>query len=126
MRTLDKLNVDIHKLRNLILTYIEETQEEILRPLTQAEKFLLERDKKGSPTPTLDEYAENVTKEAIDGNLDPVIGREKEIDDVIAVLARRTKNNPVLIGEPGSWKNCCCRRFSSINFNRKSSRFLRW
>jgi hypothetical protein len=46
MRTLDKLNVDIHKLRNLILTYIEETQEEILRPLTQAEKFLLEREKK--------------------------------------------------------------------------------
>jgi len=104
MRTLDKLNVDINKLRNLILTYIEETQEEILRPLTQAEKFLLEREKKGSPTPTLDEYAENVTKEAIDGNLDPVIGREKEIDDVIAVLARRTKNNPVLIGEPGVGK----------------------
>ena len=104
MRTLDKLNVDIHKLRNLILTYIEETQEEILRPLTQAEKFLLEREKKGSPTPTLDEYAENITKEAIDGNLDPVIGREKEIDDVIAVLARRTKNNPVLIGEPGVGK----------------------
>jgi hypothetical protein len=50
MRTLDKLNVDIHKLRNLILTYIEETQEEILRPLTQAEKILLEREK-GSPTP---------------------------------------------------------------------------
>jgi ATP-dependent Clp protease ATP-binding subunit ClpC len=49
--------------------------------------------KKGSNS-TLDEYAENVTKEAIDGNLDPVIGREKEIDDVIAVLARRTKNNP--------------------------------
>ena len=104
MRTLDKLNVDIQKLRNLILTYIEETQEEILRPLTQAEKFLLEREKKGSPTPTLDEYAENITKEAIDGNLDPVIGREKEIDDVIAVLARRTKNNPVLIGEPGVGK----------------------
>jgi hypothetical protein len=41
MRTLDKLNVDIHKLRNLILTYIEETQEEILRPLTQAEKILV-------------------------------------------------------------------------------------
>ena len=104
MRTLDKLNVDVHKLRNLILAYIEETQEEILRPLTQAEKFLLEREKKGSPTPTLDEYAENVTQEAINGNLDPVIGREKEIDDVIAVLARRTKNNPVLIGEPGVGK----------------------
>jgi ATP-dependent Clp protease ATP-binding subunit ClpC len=45
MRTLDKLNVDIHKLRNLILTYIEETQEEILRPLHRL-KFLLEREKK--------------------------------------------------------------------------------
>ena len=46
MSTLDKLKVDIPKLRNLILTYIEETQEEILRPLTQAEKFLIDREKK--------------------------------------------------------------------------------
>ena len=104
MRTLDKLGVDINQLRNTILLYIEETQEEILRPLTQAEKFLLEREKKGSPTPTLDEYAENITKEAIDGNLDPVIGREKEIERVAQVLSRRKKNNPVLIGEPGVGK----------------------
>ncbi len=124
MRTLDKLNVDIHKLRNLILTYIEETQEEILRPLTQAEKFLLEREKKGSPTPTLDEYAENVTKEAIDGNLDPVIGREKEIDDVIAVLARRTKNNPVLIGEPGVGKTAVAEGLAQLILTEKVPDFL--
>ena len=124
MRTLDKLNVDIHKLRNLILTYIEETQEEILRPLTQAEKFLLERDKKGSPTPTLDEYAENITKEAIDGNLDPVIGREKEIDDVIAVLARRTKNNPVLIGEPGVGKTAVAEGLAQLILTEKVPDFL--
>ena len=124
MRTLDKLNVDIPKLRNLILTYIEETQEEILRPLTQAEKFLLERDKKGSPTPTLDEYAENVTKEAIDGNLDPVIGREKEIDDVIAVLARRTKNNPVLIGEPGVGKTAVAEGLAQLILTEKVPDFL--
>jgi ATP-dependent Clp protease ATP-binding subunit ClpC len=104
MRTLEKLHVDIPTLRNVILIYIEETQEEILRPLTQAEKFLIERDKKGSTTPTLDEYAENITKEAIDGNLDPIIGRQKEIDDLIAILARRTKNNPVLVGEAGVGK----------------------
>lgn len=104
VRTLRKLNVDINKLRNLIFSYIEETQEEILRPLTQVERFLVERGRKSSLTPTLDEYSENISKEAIDGNLDPVIGREKEIDDVIAVLARRTKNNPVLIGEPGVGK----------------------
>nr|YP_010472311.1 Clp protease ATP binding subunit [Navicula tsukamotoi]UVG41776.1 Clp protease ATP binding subunit [Navicula tsukamotoi]UVG41920.1 Clp protease ATP binding subunit [Navicula tsukamotoi] len=124
MRTLDKLNVDIHKLKNLILTYIEETQEEILRPLTQAEKFLLERDKKGSATPTLDEYAENVTKEAIDGNLDPVIGREKEIDDVIAVLARRTKNNPVLIGEPGVGKTAVAEGLAQLILTEKVPDFL--
>jgi ATP-dependent Clp protease ATP-binding subunit ClpC len=124
MRTLDKLNVDINKLRNLILTYIEETQEEILRPLTQAEKFLLEREKKGSPTPTLDEYAENITKEAIDGNLDPVIGREKEIDDVIAVLARRTKNNPVLIGEPGVGKTAVAEGLAQLILTEKVPDFL--
>ena len=124
MRTLDKLNVDIQKLRNLILTYIEETQEEILRPLTQAEKFLLEREKKGSSTPTLDEYAENVTKEAIDGNLDPVIGREKEIDDVIAVLARRTKNNPVLIGEPGVGKTAVAEGLAQLILTENVPDFL--
>ena len=124
MRTLDKLNVDIQKLRNLILTYIEETQEEILRPLTQAEKFLLEREKKGSSTPTLDEYAENVTREAIDGNLDPVIGREKEIDDVIAVLARRTKNNPVLIGEPGVGKTAVAEGLAQLILTENVPDFL--
>ena len=124
MRTLDKLSVDIQKLRSLILTYIEETQEEILRPLTQAEKFLLEREKKGSATPTLDEYAENVTKEAIDGNLDPVIGREKEIDDVIAVLARRTKNNPVLIGEPGVGKTAVAEGLAQLILTEKVPDFL--
>jgi len=124
MRTLDKLHVNIPQLKNLILAYIEETQEEILRPLTQAEKFLLERERKGSPTPTLDEYAENITKEAIDGNLDPVIGREKEIDDVIAVLARRTKNNPVLIGEPGVGKTAVAEGLAQLVLTEKVPHFL--
>lgn len=124
MRTLDKLGVNIPQLRNLVLAYIEETQEEILRPLTQAEKFLLEREKKGSSTPTLDEYAENITKEAIDGNLDPVIGREKEIDDVIAVLARRTKNNPVLIGEAGVGKTAVAEGLAQLILTEKVPDFL--
>merc|ERR1712125_207469 len=54
--------------------------------------------------PTLDEYTDNITVEAMDGRLDPVIGRDKEIFEVIKVLARRSKNNPVLIGEPGVGK----------------------
>lgn len=124
MRTLDKLGVDINRLRGYIYNYIEETQEEILRPLTQAEKFLLERERKGSSTPTLDEFAENISKEAVDGNLDPVIGREKEIDDVIAVLARRTKNNPVLIGEPGVGKTAVAEGLAQLILTEKVPDFL--
>ncbi len=55
-------------------------------------------------TPTLDSLARDLTAFAKDGELDPVIGREKEIERVIQVLSRRTKNNPVLIGEPGVGK----------------------
>lgn len=55
-------------------------------------------------TPTLDQYSRDLTMLAMEGKLDPVIGREKEIDRVIRILSRRTKNNPVLIGEPGVGK----------------------
>ncbi|HHV62939.1 MAG TPA: ATP-dependent Clp protease ATP-binding subunit [Firmicutes bacterium] len=55
-------------------------------------------------TPTLDQFGRDLTALARDGKLDPVIGREKEIERVIQVLSRRTKNNPVLIGDPGVGK----------------------
>ena len=55
-------------------------------------------------TPTLDTYGRDLTELAEQGKLDPVIGREKEIERVIQILSRRTKNNPVLIGEPGVGK----------------------
>jgi len=124
MRTLEKLGVNIPKLRNTILMYIEENQEEILRPLTQAEKFLLEREKKGSSTPTLDEYSENISKEAVDGKLDPVIGRDTEIHEVIQVLARRRKNNPVLIGEPGVGKTAVAEGLAQLILAEKAPDFL--
>lgn len=60
--------------------------------------------KRGSSTPTLDSYSRNLTQMALDGKLDPVIGREHEIQRVIQILSRRTKNNPCLIGEPGVGK----------------------
>jgi ATP-dependent Clp protease ATP-binding subunit ClpC len=55
-------------------------------------------------TPTLDEFSRDLTQYAREGKLDPVVGREREIRRVIQILARRTKNNPVLIGEPGVGK----------------------
>ena len=57
-----------------------------------------------SVTPTLDKYSKDLTYEASKGKLDPVIGRQKEIERVIQILTRRTKNNPCLIGEPGVGK----------------------
>jgi len=73
------------------------------QPQSQANK------KKNTPlarkaTPTLDEFSRDLTKLAREDKLDPVIGREREIRRVIQILARRTKNNPVLIGEPGVGK----------------------
>lgn len=60
--------------------------------------------RKKSKTPTLDEFSRDLTEQAIQEKLDPVIGRAKEIERVIQILSRRTKNNPVLIGEPGVGK----------------------
>lgn len=57
-----------------------------------------------SKTPTLDQYSRNLTEYAREGKLDPVIGREAEIQRVIQILSRRTKNNPCIIGEPGVGK----------------------
>lgn len=57
-----------------------------------------------SSTPTLDEFGKDLTEAAMEGQIDPVIGRDKEIERVIQILSRRTKNNPCLIGEPGVGK----------------------
>ncbi len=63
-----------------------------------------EGEKAGPQTPTVDTFGRDLTKLSKEGKLDPVIGREKEIERVIQILSRRTKNNPVLIGEPGVGK----------------------
>jgi len=64
-----------------------------------------EGEKAGGPqTPTVDSFGRDLTRLAKDGKLDPVVGREKEIERVVQILSRRTKNNPCLIGEPGVGK----------------------
>src|SRR5690606_13990692 len=57
-----------------------------------------------SATPTIDQYGRDLTEAARQGDLDPVVGREEESTDTVEILSRRTKNNPVLIGEPGVGK----------------------
>ncbi|MFO7952443.1 MAG: ATP-dependent Clp protease ATP-binding subunit [Bacillota bacterium] len=63
-----------------------------------------EKTSGGPQTPTVDTFGQDLTKLAQDGKLDPVVGREKEIERVVQILSRRTKNNPCLIGEPGVGK----------------------
>ncbi|MEX0588443.1 MAG: ATP-dependent Clp protease ATP-binding subunit, partial [Cyanobium sp.] len=94
-RVLENLGVDLAKVRTQVIRMLGET----------AEVASGGGGGKGSTkTPTLDEFGSNLTQQASDGKLDPVVGRQNEIERVIQILGRRTKNNPVLIGEPGVGK----------------------
>ena len=94
-RVLENLGVDLSKVRTQVIRMLGET----------AEVTSGGGSSKGSlKTATLDEFGTNLTKLASESKLDPVVGRHQEIDRVIQILGRRTKNNPVLIGEPGVGK----------------------
>jgi ATP-dependent Clp protease ATP-binding subunit ClpC len=91
---LESLGVNLDKVRH-----------EVIRVLSQSSSAgPAQETKRASKTPTVDQLGINLTEAARAGKLDPVIGREKEIERVIQILSRRTKNNPALIGEPGVGK----------------------
>ena len=92
VNVLRSLGVSLDKVRTATARSLLETEQ------TQEQK------KKESKTPLIDQLGLDLTQQAIEGKLDPVIGREKEIERVIQILSRRTKNNPALIGEPGVGK----------------------
>ena len=77
-----------------------------------------------STTPVLDTYSRDLTKMAEDGKLDPIVGREKEIERVCQILSRRKKNNPILIGEPGVGKSSIAEGLALRIVQRKVSRLL--
>ena len=82
-------------------------------------------NKKGkSDTPALDKFGYDMTKAAAEGRLDPVVGREKEIERLAQILSRRKKNNPVLIGEPGVGKSAIVEGLALRIVQRKVSRVL--
>lgn len=80
--------------------------------------------KAGTGTPVLDKYGKDMTKDAENGKLDPVIGREKEIERLAQILSRRKKNNPILIGEPGVGKSAIVEGLALAIIQRKVSRVL--
>ena len=99
------LNVNIPKLYNEIIKIINEG-EEYNQGEENSSSNVKNKKGKGSynQTPTLNQFGEDLTKKAEEGKLDPIIGRKEEIERVIQILSRRTKNNPCLIGEPGVGK----------------------
>ena len=94
-RVLENLNIDLTKVRTQVIRMLGETAEVGTGASTT---------KGNLKTATLDEFGTNLTKLASESKLDPVVGRHSEIDRVVQILGRRTKNNPVLIGEPGVGK----------------------
>src|SRR5450759_1067431 len=84
---------------------LDKVRHEVIRVLSQSSSAgPAQETKRARKTPTVDQLGINLTEAARLGKLDPVIGREKEIERVIQILSRRTKNNPALIGEPGVGK----------------------
>lgn len=94
-RVLENLSIDLTKVRTQVIRMLGETAE--VGSGANSTKSNLK-------TATLDEFGTNLTKLASESKLDPVVGRYAEIDRVVQILGRRTKNNPVLIGEPGVGK----------------------
>ena len=100
-RLLFTMGVNIQKLFAAVLTAMGFDNDTI------AEEFQYARNvgnKRTTSTPTLDQYSRDLTELAAEGKLDPVVGRDKEINRLIQILSRRTKNNPCLVGEPGVGK----------------------
>ena len=114
-KILENLGLSLPAIREAVLTFLGNANADDLAEKNTAAAqeinlapFAKQENKpntnKKSKTPTLDEYTRDLTHLAAQHKLDPVIGREEEIERVVQILARRTKNNPVLIGEPGVGK----------------------
>ena len=100
-KVLENLGVDLNKCRSNIIKMLGETKTSSSSGSSLATPGVSQTKAK---TPSLDEFGTDLTLAAQEQRLDPVVGREKEVERVIQILARRTKNNPVLIGEPGVGK----------------------
>ena len=98
-RVLETLGADPAKIRTQVIRMVGESQETVGAGAGAGGAAA-----GSNKMPTLSEYGTNLTQQALEGRLDPVVGRKKQIERVIQILGRRTKNNPCLIGEPGVGK----------------------
>ena len=113
-RVLENLSVDLNKVRTNVVKMLGETKTTTSGSgSTSTSSSSSSSSTSKAKTPSLDEFGRDLTLAAQELRLDPVVGREKEIERVIQILARRTKNNPVLIGEPGVGKTAVAEGLAS-------------
>ncbi len=103
-RVLENLGVDLNKIRSNVVKMLGESKPQTTAGGSSSSSSSSSSSGGKTKTPSLDEFGRDLTLAAQELRLDPVVGRDKEIERVIQILARRTKNNPVLIGEPGVGK----------------------
>ncbi|MBN6048613.1 MAG: ATP-dependent Clp protease ATP-binding subunit [Lactobacillus sp.] len=118
---LKNLNVDIGPLRQDVNDSLDQEQDfgDSASWLGNSNTAAGQKKRKNSTTPTLDKVAVNLNQRTREGGIDPVIGREKEIKRVIQILSRRTKNNPILVGEPGVGKTAVAEAIATEIVNKK-------
>ena len=118
---LKNLNVDIGRLRQDVNDSLDQEQDfgDSASWLGNSNTATGQKKRKNSTTPTLDKVAVNLNQRTREGGIDPVIGREKEIKRVIQILSRRTKNNPILVGEPGVGKTAVAETIATEIVNKK-------
>jgi len=138
---LDKNNVVSTTLKHFQITYdvvldeylelYDDVLAELDSPLEDDDDIFEQKEEEKNPTrsnksstPVLDNFGRDLTKSAIEGILDPIVGRQKEIERVSQILSRRKKNNPILIGEPGVGKSAIAEGLALRIVNRKISRVL--
>ncbi len=103
-RVLENLGVDLNKVRSNVVKMLGDSKPQTAASGVGGPSSSSSSQASKVKTPSLDEFGTDLTLAASEQRLDPVVGREKEIERVIQILARRTKNNPVLLGEPGVGK----------------------
>ena len=103
-RVLENLGVDLNKVRTNVVKMLGEIKGTGTGAKSSSSSSSASTPGGKTKTPMLDEFGTDLTLAAAEQRLDPVVGREREIERVIQILARRTKNNPVLLGEPGVGK----------------------